>query len=99
MGSGTTLVETVKLGGRAIGQDINPVAYFLVKCALSSKAQIERLRDVGRRLSRNDVRIVVMAHLLREASCSPTLESALRLLVSASNKAEMLVDSLHATDS
>ena len=35
MGSGTTLVETVKLGARAIGRDINPVAHFLVKCALS----------------------------------------------------------------
>jgi len=35
MGSGTTLGEVLKLGGRAIGQDINPVAYFLVKNALN----------------------------------------------------------------
>ena len=35
MGSGTTLGEVVKLGGRAFGQDINPVAYFLVKNALN----------------------------------------------------------------
>lgn len=35
MGSGTTLAETVKLGATAIGCDINPVAHFLVKCALS----------------------------------------------------------------
>src|SRR6185312_2886755 len=34
MGSGTTLAEAVKLGARAIGRDINPVAHFLVKCAL-----------------------------------------------------------------
>lgn len=34
MGSGTTLGEVIKLGGCAIGQDINPVAYFLVKNAL-----------------------------------------------------------------
>ena len=35
MGSGTTLAEAVKLGARAIGRDINPVAHFLVKCALA----------------------------------------------------------------
>jgi hypothetical protein len=28
MGSGTTLVEALKLGARAIGRDINPVAPF-----------------------------------------------------------------------
>lgn len=36
MGSGTTLLEAAKLGARAIGRDINPVAHFLVKCALSA---------------------------------------------------------------
>ena len=35
MGSGTTIIETVKLGAKGIGRDINPVAHFLVKCALS----------------------------------------------------------------
>jgi putative DNA methylase len=35
MGSGTTLAEAVKLGARAIGRDINPVAYFLVRNALA----------------------------------------------------------------
>ena len=35
MGSGTTLGETLKLGGRAIGRDINPVAHFLVRNALA----------------------------------------------------------------
>ena len=35
MGSGTTLGEALKLGARVIGRDINPVAYFLVKNALS----------------------------------------------------------------
>jgi len=34
MGSGTTLGEVLKLGGRVVGQDINPVAHFLVKNAL-----------------------------------------------------------------
>jgi adenine-specific DNA methylase len=35
MGSGTTIGEAAKLGTRVIGKDINPVAYFLVKNALS----------------------------------------------------------------
>lgn len=34
MGSGTTIGETLKLGGRAVGFDINPVAYFLVRNAV-----------------------------------------------------------------
>ena len=34
MGSGTTVGEAIKLGATAIGKDINPVAYFLVKNAL-----------------------------------------------------------------
>jgi adenine-specific DNA methylase len=35
MGSGTTVVEALKLGTRAIGRDINQVAYFLVRNALA----------------------------------------------------------------
>ncbi|WP_256476113.1 DNA methyltransferase [Siccirubricoccus soli] len=35
MGSGVTLGEALKLGARAIGRDINPVAYFLVRNALA----------------------------------------------------------------
>ena len=35
MGSGTTVGEVAKLGGKAIGRDINPVAYFLVRNALA----------------------------------------------------------------
>jgi len=35
MGSGTTVMEAVKLGARSVGRDINPVAYFLVRNALA----------------------------------------------------------------
>ena len=47
----TTLAETVKLGGRAIRHDINPVAYFLGKCALSihdRKAILDTFRAIER---------------------------------------------------
>ena len=44
MGSGTTLGETLKLGGRAIGRDINPVSYLQVRTALtlSDSEDLER---------------------------------------------------------
>jgi putative DNA methylase len=35
MGSGTTIIEALKLGARAIGRDINPVAFFQVRNALA----------------------------------------------------------------
>ena len=35
MGSGTTLGETLKLGSKAIGRDINPVSYLQVRTALT----------------------------------------------------------------
>lgn len=35
MGSGTTVVEALKVGANAIGRDINPVAHFLVKNAVA----------------------------------------------------------------
>lgn len=35
MGSGTTIGEVIKLGAKAIGRDINPVAHFLVRNALA----------------------------------------------------------------
>jgi len=39
MGSGTTLGEALKLGARAIGRDINPVAHFAVRNALRAHSR------------------------------------------------------------
>lgn len=61
-----------------------------------AQAQAERLRASHRRLSRNDVRIIVMAQLLRQVSRSPTIESALHLLDTANGETEMLIDYIHA---
>lgn len=52
MGSGTTLGETIKAGGRAIGRDINPVAHFLVRNALSLPSEQE-LRLTFNKLRQN----------------------------------------------
>lgn len=48
MGSGTTIGEAVKLGARAIGRDINPVAYFLVRNALSYHDRQEIIAEFNR---------------------------------------------------
>ncbi|MFT3730796.1 MAG: hypothetical protein QM780_05115 [Hyphomicrobium sp.] len=60
-----------------------------------AQVQVSRLRDAGRKLSRNDVRIIVMAQLLRQLSRSPTLESALHFLDGASRDTEALIDRIH----
>ena len=45
MGSGTTIVETLKVGARAIGRDINPVAWSLVRNALRRHDRAAILRS------------------------------------------------------
>ena len=47
MGSGTTIGEAAKLGARAIGRDINPVAHFLVRNALAHHDRASVLRTFG----------------------------------------------------
>ncbi len=44
MGSGTTIGETLKLGAKAVGCDINPVSTFLVRQALT-RVPLEKLED------------------------------------------------------
>ncbi|MYD92203.1 MAG: DUF1156 domain-containing protein [Chloroflexi bacterium] len=45
MGSGTTIGEALKLGCRAIGRDINPVAHFAVKNALARHSRHQVIRE------------------------------------------------------
>lgn len=59
MGSGTTVVEALKLGARAVGRDINPVAFFQVRNALAKHDRATVLatfseieRDVAPKLRR-----------------------------------------------
>ena len=61
--------------------------------------QIARLRGRGRRLSRNDVRIVVMAQLIRQLSRLHTLEAALSFLATSKPEIESVIQSLHAPHS
>jgi adenine-specific DNA methylase len=45
MGSGTTIGEAVKLGFRAIGQDINPVSHFIVRNALAARSRFKIIEE------------------------------------------------------
>jgi len=57
--------------------------------------QVRRLRDSGRRLSRNDVRIIVMAQLLRRLSIAHELDTALALLEASGPDIEATIETLH----
>lgn len=70
---------------------------LLSTVAQPAQAQADRLRNAGRKLSRNDVRVILMAQLLRQVSRSPTVESALALLDIANRETEPLIDRIHAT--
>ena len=52
MGSGTTIGEAAKLGARAIGRDINPVAHFQVKTVLTLP-HTENLHETFRGIDRD----------------------------------------------
>ena len=62
---------------------------------LEAAAKAQRLRDRGRGLSRNDVRIIVMSQLILELSllCSP--EAALSVLDASDAEIETLIGALH----
>lgn len=56
--------------------------------------QVLRLRNVGRRLSRNDVRIIVMSQLLRHLSVSVSVDTALTSLDLHREKAEGVISEI-----
>ncbi len=54
MGGGTTVVEALRLGCRVTGIDLNPVAWFVVKCEVEPAAA-EELETAVERLARRPV--------------------------------------------
>ena len=60
MGSGTTIGEAARLGARAIGRDINPVAHFLVRNALAHHDRASVLRAFGE--IKRDVAGIMRSH-------------------------------------
>jgi adenine-specific DNA methylase len=58
--------------------------------------QASRLIDSGRRLSRNDVRIIVMAQVLRQLSHAHSMEDALQILDDMNGDTEALIEKIHS---
>jgi putative DNA methylase len=58
--------------------------------------QVRRLHDAGRRLSRNDVRIIIVAQLARRLSVSHTAKAALKVLDASDREIEKLIDQVHS---
>lgn len=58
--------------------------------------QVSRLIDSGRRLSRNDVRIIIMAQVLRRLSLEPSMEEALHILDSMNGDTDLLIEEIHS---
>lgn len=61
-----------------------------------ASSQVQRMRRSGRRLSRNDVRVIVMAQLLRQLSKSSEITTALAILEASSDEIEQTITSLHS---
>ena len=62
---------------------------------MTATEQVVRFRDAERSLSRNDIRVIVMAQLLRLLSVSHTTEAALDLLESSDDEIETHIGRLH----
>lgn len=58
--------------------------------------QARRLIDSGRRLSRNDVRIIVMAQILRQLSHAHSVQDALQILDDMNGDTEALIKHVHS---
>ena len=60
-----------------------------------AQQQVQRLSKARRRLSRNDVRIIVMAQLLKQLSCWTSIETAFDRLDASIEETEALIQRLH----
>lgn len=63
----------------------------------AATSQVERFRASGRRLSRNDVRIIVMGQLLRPLSGASSTQDALAHLDALAGEIEPFISALHAS--
>jgi adenine-specific DNA methylase len=67
---------------------------LLASVAALAGRQLKRLRASNRSLSRNDIRIVVMSHLLQRLSSSPNTDTALDMLDAHEEGVETLISVL-----
>jgi putative DNA methylase len=60
-----------------------------------AKAQISRLRSVNRKMSRNDIRVILMGQILRVMSCHSPSSVALKELQMLEKQLDQHIDELH----
>ena len=77
---------------RSCGGDVD----FWNVVTSAAAGQVGRFRDAGRRLSRNDIRVIFMAQLIRYLSVSRTVEDAVAMLNANGCETEAQIDRLHA---
>jgi putative DNA methylase len=68
MGGGTTIVEALRLGGRVIGVDLNPVAWFVVKKEIEP-VDLEKLEKAFRQLEADAAPGIRRWYLTKCPSC------------------------------
>lgn len=66
-----------------------------VTAAPVAAEQARRLRTAGRTLSRNDVRVIVMAQLLRQISVCTSTDASMAILDSSGAEVEALIEQIH----
>ncbi len=72
--------------------DVRPT---IEDAAGDAECQVERLKAAGRRLSRNDVRVVLMAQVIRRLSTQPWKPELAMQLAAADEAVESVIDRLH----
>ncbi|MDE0611429.1 MAG: hypothetical protein OXH88_01870, partial [Gammaproteobacteria bacterium] len=61
----------------------------------TAECQIDRLRTSGRRLSRNDVRVILMAQFLKHLSYKDSAKESLQLLDGSEDEIDRQIERLH----
>lgn len=90
MGGGSTLVNTLRLGGKAIGVDVNPVAWFVTKNELQVPA------DVGGFLEYQELRLMLEIELERiEGAVGSEIKRAYRTSITGEDGCEREADIMY----
>ncbi len=71
------------------------LAEILAEATAAARNQVVRLNTVGRRLSRNDGRVVLMAQIIKRLSWHPSFVDSLRFLDSHHPSLEKAIDELY----
>jgi adenine-specific DNA methylase len=90
MGGGSTLVNTLRLGGKAVGVDVNPVAWFITKNELQVPGEAEGCAGF------EDLRVMLEFELERiEAAVGSQIRDAYRTAIKCEDGSERYADVMY----